>query len=45
MDFTGHQYKIANDGFTVVDRVYTDAEVKAIIAAIESADKTGPLFR
>lgn len=45
MDITGHQYKIANDGFAVVDDIYTDAEVNAIIASIESADKTGPLFR
>ena len=45
MDITGHQYKIATDGFTVVDDIYTDAEVNNIIAAIEGADKTGPLFR
>lgn len=45
MDITRHQYKIANNGFTVVDDIYTDAEVNNIIAAIEGADKTGPLFR
>ncbi|MEO3403132.1 phytanoyl-CoA dioxygenase family protein [Mucilaginibacter sp. CAU 1740] len=45
MDVTQHQYKIANDGFTVVNDIYTDAEVNNILKAIESADKTGPLFR
>ncbi|AYL96325.1 phytanoyl-CoA dioxygenase family protein [Mucilaginibacter celer] len=45
MDVTGHQYKIANNGFTVVDDIYTDAGVNDILLAIEYADKTGPLFR
>lgn len=45
MDITGHRYNIAHDGFTVIDDIYTGAEVKSIISAIESADKTGPLFR
>lgn len=43
--YPAHQYKIAHNGFTVIDAVYTDAEVNHIITAIESADKTGPLFR
>jgi ectoine hydroxylase-related dioxygenase (phytanoyl-CoA dioxygenase family) len=45
MDLTGHRYNIAHDGFTVVEDIYTGAEVNAIINAIESADKSGPLFR
>lgn len=45
MDIARHQHKIKTDGFTVVNAIYTDAEVNAIIAAIERADKTGPLFR
>ncbi|MDB5150929.1 MAG: phytanoyl-CoA dioxygenase [Mucilaginibacter sp.] len=45
MDITGHRYNIAHDGFTVIDNIYTSAEVNTIINAIESADKTGPLFR
>jgi ectoine hydroxylase-related dioxygenase (phytanoyl-CoA dioxygenase family) len=45
MGIAQHQYKIANDGFTVVNDIYTDAEVNNILKAIESADKTGPLFR
>ncbi|MFC0516566.1 phytanoyl-CoA dioxygenase family protein [Mucilaginibacter angelicae] len=45
MDITGHRYNIAHDGFTVIDDIYTSVEVNAIINAIESADKTGPLFR
>lgn len=45
MDITGHRYNIAHDGFTVIGDIYTDAEVNAVISAIELADKTGPLFR
>ncbi|PWK78111.1 phytanoyl-CoA dioxygenase PhyH [Mucilaginibacter oryzae] len=45
MDIARHQHKIKTDGFTVVNAIYTDAEVNTIIAAIERADKTGPLFR
>ena len=45
MNIAGHQYKIANDGFTVVEHIYTNAGVNNIITAIEAADKSGPLFR
>ncbi|MFS2187908.1 phytanoyl-CoA dioxygenase family protein [Mucilaginibacter sp. Mucisp84] len=45
MDFTRHQYEIARQGFSVVEHIYTDAEVKVIVAAIENADKSSPLFR
>lgn len=45
MDITRHQYEIAQHGFSLVEHIYTDAEVNEIISTIESADKTGPLFR
>lgn len=45
MDLTGHRYHIAHDGFTVIENIYTGAEVNAIINIIESADRSGPLFR
>jgi len=45
MDLTGHRYNIAHNGFTVIEDIYTGAEVNAIINAIESADRSGPLFR
>jgi ectoine hydroxylase-related dioxygenase (phytanoyl-CoA dioxygenase family) len=45
VEITGHRYNIAHNGFTVIEDIYTGAEVNAIINAIESADKTGPLFR
>ena len=45
MDLTGHRYNIAHSGFTVVEDIYTGVEVNAIINAIESADRSGPLFR
>ncbi|SDH66135.1 phytanoyl-CoA dioxygenase family protein [Mucilaginibacter sp. P25] len=45
MDLTGHRYNIDHDGFTVIDDIYTSAEINAIINIIESADRSGPLFR
>lgn len=45
MDITRHQYEIVWQGFSVVEHIYTDAEVKVIVAGIENADKTSPLFR
>ncbi|NVM62834.1 ectoine hydroxylase-related dioxygenase (phytanoyl-CoA dioxygenase family) [Mucilaginibacter sp. SG538B] len=45
MDITRHQYEIARQGFSVVEHIYTEAEVKVIVAAIENADKSSPLFR
>lgn len=45
MDLTGHRYHIAHNGFTVIEDIYTGAEVNAIIDVIESADRSGPLFR
>lgn len=45
MDITGHWYHIAHNGFTVIEDIYTGAEVNAIINIIESADRSGPLFR
>ncbi|MGF7074790.1 phytanoyl-CoA dioxygenase family protein [Mucilaginibacter sp. 3215] len=45
MDLTGHRYHIAHDGFTVMDDIYTGAEVNTVINVIESADRSGPLFR
>ena len=45
MDITGHRYNIDHDGFTVIDDIYTGAEINAIINIIESADRSGPLFR
>lgn len=45
MALTGHRYNIAHNGFTVIEDIYTGAEVNALIDVIESADKSGPLFR
>lgn len=45
MDLTGHRYNIAHNGFTIIEDIYTGAEVNAVINAIESADRSGPLFR
>jgi len=45
MDLTGLRYHIAHNGFTVIEDIYTGAEVNAIIDVIESVDRSGPLFR
>ncbi|QEM04608.1 phytanoyl-CoA dioxygenase family protein [Mucilaginibacter rubeus] len=45
MDITRHQYEIVRQGFSVVEHIYTDAEVKVIVAGIENVDKASPLFR
>lgn len=34
-----------NDGFTVINGIYTDAEVKSILEVIASADQSNPAFR
>ncbi|WP_276480018.1 hypothetical protein [Paraflavitalea pollutisoli] len=33
------------DGYALVNDIYTEAEVAAIIDAIETADHSGPVFR
>src|SRR5579875_2741479 len=40
-----HQENLVNNGFTVIDQVFSLEEVQQIIRAIEVADTTGPLFR
>jgi hypothetical protein len=47
MDTTSvaHNQSILNDGFTVIDAVYTGAEVKSILAIIAGADQSNPAFR
>ena len=43
--YATHQSDIENDGFVIVNDVYTDAEVKGILAIIEGADHANPAFR
>lgn len=45
MDIAKHRDCILNDGFTVVDDVFSIDEVKAIIKVIESVDTSNPTFR
>jgi ectoine hydroxylase-related dioxygenase (phytanoyl-CoA dioxygenase family) len=42
---TVQQQAILNDGFTVINGVYTHAEVKSILDVIASADQNNPAFR
>jgi ectoine hydroxylase-related dioxygenase (phytanoyl-CoA dioxygenase family) len=39
------RHHILNDGFTIVENVYTDNEVESIVALIEQADPSNPTFR
>jgi len=39
------QDNILNDGFAIVNDIYTRAEVNSIITAIEAADQSNPAFR
>ena len=41
----GHHEHILNDGFAIVNDVYTDAEVKSILTIIEATDQSNPAFR
>lgn len=44
-DFTTNQSELANSGYTIIENVFTDEEVEALINTINSADKSNPLFR
>jgi hypothetical protein len=44
-DLTHHQENLISNGFTVIDQVFSLEEVGQIIAALESIDTNGPLFR
>ncbi len=43
--FLNHRESIANDGFTVIDDIYTADEVKSILEVIADADHSNPSFR
>jgi ectoine hydroxylase-related dioxygenase (phytanoyl-CoA dioxygenase family) len=40
-----HHKNILDDGFTIINSVYNDAEVKGIFDVIASADQSNPAFR
>lgn len=40
-----HHKNILNDGFAIINDVYSDAEVRGILDVIASADKSNPAFR
>ena len=44
-DLEGHKAYIINNGFTVINDIYTATEVDAIIILIEAADQSNPAFR
>jgi len=43
--FTKHKQEIIDNGFTVIANVYSDAELRSIVQAIEQADSSKPTFR
>lgn len=45
MDFIHHKTSLINDGFTVINQVFSFADIAEIINVIESADSSGSLFR
>ncbi len=45
MPFTKHKYKIAEDGFTIINNVYSEDEVTKLIYAIEATEHKGATFR
>lgn len=45
MPFTKHKYKIADDGFTIINNVYSEDEVTKLIYAIEATEHKGATFR
>ena len=44
-DYSHYQDEISENGFTVINDVYSEAEVNDLIAAINDADKSNPTFR
>jgi hypothetical protein len=44
-DYIYHQQKVDNNGFTIIDDIYTDAEVHRLISIIDKADQSNPTFR
>jgi len=44
-DWTFNQQQLATTGFTVINEVFTDADVSAIATEISAADTSGPAFR
>ncbi|SDD80408.1 Phytanoyl-CoA dioxygenase (PhyH) [Mucilaginibacter pineti] len=43
--YPAHQSNVLNDGFAIVNDVYTDAECEGILAIIAGADHSNPAFR
>ena len=40
-----HKIEIAENGFTIVDNIYSEQEINQILLAIDKADCKCPLFR
>lgn len=45
MELSEHKQIIAEEGFTVIDGIYSDAEVNTILKIIETVDTSGATFR
>jgi ectoine hydroxylase-related dioxygenase (phytanoyl-CoA dioxygenase family) len=45
IDYNYHQQEVRQNGFTVIDDIYTDIEVADLISIIDKADKSNPTFR
>lgn len=45
IDFTTNQSELAISGYTIIENIFTDEEVEALVHTINSADKSNPLFR
>lgn len=45
IDYNQHRQNISNRGFTVIEDIYSDSEVKKIIEIINSIDDSNPTFR
>ncbi len=45
MSGTMHREEIAVNGFTLIENIFTDGEVKALLSIIEQADSTNETFR
>lgn len=44
-DWTYNQHQLAKAGFTIIDNIFTEAEISAIAMEIDTADTSGPAFR
>jgi ectoine hydroxylase-related dioxygenase (phytanoyl-CoA dioxygenase family) len=44
-DLTKHHNNILDDGFTIIENIYTNDEIDELTLKIDSVDKTNPTFR